>query len=163
MLILPLSALAQEAPKAEVFAGYSYLRTFGDGESLNSHGFNGSIAGNINKHFGIVGDFGFHRASVLDVGINTFTYMAGPRISGRSDKVDPFVHALFGGARLSVPDASFSDTAFAFAFGGGLDIKASDSVAFRIAQVDYIGFRQEGVTDNNFRYSVGIVFRIGGK
>lgn len=168
MLILPLSALAQEAPKAEVFAGYSFLRTFVEtGEvgvdGINSHGFNGSIAGNISKHFGIVGDFGFYRASILGVGINTTTYLFGPRISGRSGKVDPFVHALFGGARASVPDASISDNAFAFAIGGGLDIKASDSVAFRIAQVDYLGTRSEGVTENNFRYSVGIVFRIGGR
>lgn len=166
MLILPLSALAQEAPKAEVFAGYSFLRTFVDTggvgiDGINSHGFNGSIAGNISKNFGIVGDFGFYRASVLDTGINSITYMVGPRISGRSDKVDPFVHALFGGARVSALGASAR--AFAFALGGGLDIKASDNVAFRIAQVDYLGTRSDGVTENNFRYSVGIVFRIGGR
>lgn len=165
MLILPLSALAQEDPKAEVFAGYSYLRTFEGEDSVNAHGFNGSVAGNFNKHFGVVADFGFHRASESGISANSTTYMFGPRISGRSDKVDPFVHALFGGVRASAGASgiSVSDNAFAFAVGGGLDIKASDSVAFRIAQVDYLGARFFDETQNNFRYSVGIVFRIGSK
>ncbi|MCI0389216.1 MAG: hypothetical protein MOB07_10710 [Acidobacteria bacterium] len=133
LLFLPLVAVAQEAPKAELFTGYSYLRP----EGVNGHGFNGSIAGNINKHFGLVADIGVYRISDFGESATGVTYLFGPRISGRSERVNPFIHALFGGARVS--DDFGGTNAFAFALGGGLDIKASDSVAFRIAQVDYLG------------------------
>ncbi len=155
MLFLPLTAVAQDSPKAEIFTGYSYLRS----EGVNAHGFNGSIAGNINKNFGVVADLGVYRASESGESGTAVTYLFGPRISGRSDKVDPFFHVLFGGARVSA--VGESDHAFAFAIGGGLDIKASNSVAIRVAQIDYLGSRFGGETQSNFRFSVGIVFRIG--
>jgi hypothetical protein len=53
-------ASAQEAaPKVEIFGGYSFLRVgLGNGlDSVTGHGFNLSVAGNITKNFGIVGEF----------------------------------------------------------------------------------------------------------
>ncbi len=60
VLSLPLMASAQEeAPKAEIFGGYSFLRVnLGEGfDSVTGHGFNLSVAGNITKNIGIVGEF----------------------------------------------------------------------------------------------------------
>ena len=50
--VLPLALRAQEIPKAELYAGYSYLRL----NKANFEGWNASIDGNINKNLGIVGD-----------------------------------------------------------------------------------------------------------
>ena len=179
VLSLPLMASAQEgAPKVEIFGGYSYVRTDTNAfvsESISAHGFNTSLAGNITKHIGIVGEFSrftlsdSFAVSVLgriNVDSNVVTYLFGPRITPHRGKVEPFVHALFGGARENDKFSGgivdeVTENAFAFALGGGLDIKVNDNFAIRVAQVDYLGDRLGGETANNFRYSVGVVIRLG--
>ena len=178
-LCLPLAVSAQEvAPKVEIFGGYSYLRADTGAiviESVSAHGFNTSLAGNITKHIGIVGEFsrftvsqGFTASVVgrVNVDTNVVTYLFGPRITPHRGKVEPFVHALFGGARENNKLSGgmvneLTENAFAFALGGGLDIKVNDNFAIRVAQVDYLGDRIGGETANSFRYSVGVVIRLG--
>jgi opacity protein-like surface antigen len=179
-LCLPLAALAQEAaPKVEIFGGYSYLRAdVVDG--INAHGFNTSLAGNITKHVGIVGEFSRFTNSesipvrfiIGDVTVNSsvLTYLFGPRVVLHRGKAEPFVHALFGGARenQTIPDsisAPVTINAFAFALGGGLDVKVNDNFAVRVAQVDYLEYKFAHLNTsqrrNNFRYSAGVVIRLG--
>jgi opacity protein-like surface antigen len=178
-LCLPLAASAQEvAPKAEIFGGYSYVRAdTGDTglDSISAHGFNTSLAGNITKHIGIVGEFSRFTTSQsftdpilggITFDSNVVTYLFGPRITLHRGKAEPFVHALFGGARESDKVSGglvdqLTENAFAFALGGGLDVKVNDNFAIRVAQVDYLGDKLGGQTANNFRYSVGIVIRLG--
>jgi peptidoglycan-associated lipoprotein len=82
------------------------------------------------------------------------------------------------GAGFSVPiiggvsTGLTSATAFAMAFGGGVDIGITDHIAIRAAQIDYVR-TQFSTTDalttglssstnggqNSFRYAAGIVFR----
>lgn len=155
VFILAGLAVAQDYPKGEFSATYSYLRTgFTDG--VNQQGASVSIAGNLNRWFGIAGDFGgYHTA-----GLNTFTFLAGPRITARnSSKVNPFAQFLVGGAHLT---AGSSVTPFAFSVGGGVDLPMADTIGLR-PQVDYIGMRANGSTLNTLRVSVGVVFRFGGK
>ena len=176
-LCLPLAASAQEvAPKVEIFGGYSYMRDDAL-NGVNSHGFNTSLAGNITKHVGIVGEFSRFDASTsvptqvlglsVTVNSNVLTYLFGPRIVLHRGKAEPFVHALFGGARgyYKIPTAEVTDNAFAFAPGGGLDVKVNNNFAIRAAQVDYLGYKLDYLRaklyQNNFRYSAGIVIRLG--
>src|SRR5688572_12135675 len=113
-ICLPLAASAQEvAPKAEIFGGYSYLRADTGAiviDNVSAHGFNTSLAGNITKHIGIVGEFSRFTVSQgfaisvlgrINVDSNVVTYLFGPRITPYRGKVEPFVHALFGGARVN--------------------------------------------------------------
>jgi len=178
-ICLPLAASAQEgAPKVEIFGGYSYLRADTGAiviDRVSAHGFNTSLAGNITKHIGIVGEFSRFTTSQsfavsvlgpINVDSNVVTYLFGPRITLHRGKVEPFVHALLGGARENdkfsggLVDES-TENAFAFALGGGLDIKVNDNFAIRVAQVDYLGDKLGEVTGKNFRYSVGVVIRLG--
>jgi opacity protein-like surface antigen len=87
----------------------------------------------------------------------------------------PFAHALAGvaHARNSVEfngvacapavvlglcsPATESETGFAAAFGGGLDIRASDRISIRAIQVDYNPTKLFDSTQHNFRIGVGIV------
>jgi opacity protein-like surface antigen len=178
-ICLPLAASAQEvAPKVEIFGGYSYLRADTSSmvsDSISAHGFNTSLAGNITKHIGIVGEFSRFTVSEsftvsvlgpINVDSNVVTYLFGPRITLHRGKVEPFVHALLGGARENDKFSGglvgeSTENAFAFALGGGLDIKVNDNFAIRVAQVDYLGDKLGGETANNFRYSVGVVIRLG--
>lgn len=174
LLCLPMLAQAQDTPKAELFTGYSYLR-FGRGNGtdyINANGFNASLAANVTTNVGLVADFAGHYGSIsirsfglsgLDIKAdgNLYTFLFGPRVSARSGTMIPFAHALFGGSRLSL--YGISDTSFAFALGGGLDVKVHDKVAIRLAQLDYLRTGGFDVKQNSFRYSAGLVFRLGKK
>jgi len=164
ILLTAGSSYAQDAPKAEVSAGYSYLRLGGSG-GVNQSGASFSVAGNVNSWFGVVGDLGFYHSSPSGVGVNTVTFLVGPRFSARSrSRATPFVQALAGGAHLSAGanGVSASVTPFAYSVGGGVDLRLSSRVAFR-PQMDYIGMRSEGQTVNALRASFGLVFRFGSR
>jgi hypothetical protein len=103
ILLLTLPVMAQEeleTPKAELFAGYSYA-------GGNFHGWNASIAGNVNKWFGVVADFTGHSGGSIDEdGFDekqrVHSYHFGPRFSFRKKRVTPFVQALFGASRICI-------------------------------------------------------------
>ena len=58
-------AAAQDAPKFEVFGGYSYANTSGTltFHRVSMNGWNASAAANFNRWFGVIGDFGGHYGS----------------------------------------------------------------------------------------------------
>ncbi len=116
--------LLSQVPKAELFGGYSFSN--GDKvyalDRLNLHGWNVSLAGNVNRWFAVVGDFsGHYGAPVVDVAVfcpaviggscpptekatqhaRNHTFLFGPRFTLRSTKASYFAHALFGGERLT--------------------------------------------------------------
>lgn len=167
-----------DAPRAELFGGYSYLRGDGDG----AHGFNADFTGYLNEWFGITGAVSGHYSSEgfseggLNVSADTslHTFAAGPRVrfNLEDSPITPFAHALFGAARTSFDidsniglpiDIGTSDTNFAMIFGGGVDFKLNDTFSVRAGQFDLVSTRisagDQTAWDNNFRYSGGIVIR----
>ena len=119
----PLTLLAQNTPRAELFAGYSYLRASDVlSERINQKGWELSAAANFTRSLGVVADFSNHYGSKPNVFTTIgsrgkgFTFLFGPQYSYRTvPRLTPFVRALFGGIHASkiVPD-SFSGT------GGGI-------------------------------------------
>lgn len=173
ILLAALSALAQspagsrgglsrgDVPSAELSLGYSFLRA-SDGGSVNFHGGSASIAGNLNRWFGIVGDFGGYRPSESGISASVFSYVFGPPISYRdNERITPFAQVLVGGARISAIGASLNS--FAAVAGGGIDIKADEHIAIRLVQAEYVFTHFAGVKQNNVRLSAGVVFRFGRK
>jgi opacity protein-like surface antigen len=151
----------------------------------NSHGWNASINYNLNKILGVKADFSGHyknatftnlfTGATTKVDVSDFTFLFGPQFSYRkNEKVVPFAHILLGGFRGSasappfdigppdiplIVDISSTNTAFAAAFGGGLDIKLTKGLAFRLVQADYLLSRFGGFTQNNLRIGTGLVVR----
>jgi opacity protein-like surface antigen len=164
VLSLSLTVMAQDTPRAEVFAGYSYA---GNG----SNGFDVSIAGNLNNWLGLVADVGGQYTRLDDQGftekIRTHSILFGPRFSLRRGRVVPFAHVLVGFSHLSTKTnefgapLSFSDSSWGLALGGGLDIKINDKFAIRALQVDYLRTHFFNETQTKGRISVGVVFRFG--
>ena len=163
--LLAMTSHGQNTPAADLAGGYSYLHLNGSGGSsgANLNGFSASLGVNVNSWFGIAGDFGVYHGSPSGVGLTAESFMFGPRISFRqSDKFVPFVQALFGGSHASA--LGVSTTPFAFSFGGGADIGIGGSGKFAVRpQVDYIGMRSNGSTQNSERISIGLVYHIGQK
>jgi len=178
-LALPLIAQAQDSPRTEIFGGYSYLRLdddFNDDRDFN--GWNVSVNQTIfKKYFGFKADIsGYEGNTALGLTPTTdlrkFLFLFGPQFSLRkSERIQPFAHVLVGAARIDVDNdtlgVDFSDTGFAFAVGGGVDVKAlSNKLSVRLFQADYVLTRFENavgdtVNSNNFRASAGIVLRLG--
>ena len=167
LIFRPAAAQEAEVPKAEVFGGYSYA-----GES--THGWNASVAGNVNRWLGLVADFGGQYSSFAEPGaserIRTHSALFGPQFSVRSNKrVTPFVRALFGTSHIRTRAAeagqtfAFTDTRFAAAFGGGLDVRLGEHVALRAVQLDYVQTHFFDETQHKGRLSFGLVFRLGQK
>jgi hypothetical protein len=66
---------------------------------------------------------------------------------------------------MSAPAKGPTAEAFAMDFGGGVDIPIGKKISFRPAQIDYLLTRYSNQftktsNQNNFRYSVGIVFTL---
>src|SRR5215831_15970005 len=102
--------------KVEIYGGAQYTHL----ESrYNAVGWNGSLTGNFKHVLGITADFSgvynSHR-----VNSSAYTYTLGPVLTARLPVVQPFVHALFGGATLS--SGGGNNTSFAMLVGGGLDL-----------------------------------------
>lgn len=177
------ASMAQDKPQSEFFGGYSFLRTSESGVSTNGNGVSGSFSFNPSAPLGIVADFGYYHASPnvssligpvplsTDTSVNTFSYLFGPKYAIRThEKVTPFVQALFGGVHektsvsISGIGGSASDSAFAMALGGGLDVKATSNVAIRLVQAEYVLTKfndGDNNRQNSVRLSAGVVFRFG--
>jgi opacity protein-like surface antigen len=176
-------ALAQDAPRVEVFGGYQLVRASSgvqvsgiDNFMLN--GWNASLSGFFNRYIGVTGEFAgtygtpkIEVPQVGSIGINThlYTFMFGPVVrAANKGPVQPFAHVLFGGARVAgsvgIPgigglSISESDTGFAWAAGGGVDFKVLPLISIRPAQVDFLQTHIGGTNQSNFRYSAGVVVR----
>lgn len=152
------------------------------------HGFNTSITGNVSRYVGLKFDFSGHFKSrtspvgpiqnAVDLDSRLYNFLGGIQVKDNSSEktFKPFAHALAGVAHARnnlnvsndvciaiVPspcpfDSTLNETGFAAAFGGGLDIRASDRVDIRVIQVDYNPTRLFDSTQHNFRIGVGIVF-----
>jgi len=164
ILLSAVGSRAQDTPAAEVSASYSFLR-FGVSHGVNQNGATVSVAGNFNRWLGLAGDFGGYHESEGGATLNTYTYMAGPRLSYRhSSHVTPFAQVLIGGAHGSMNafGSSGSGNGFAYSVGGGVDLGLNKHIARR-PQLDYIGTRFSGTNINTVRGSFGIVFRFGNR
>jgi opacity protein-like surface antigen len=172
VLLLSLVAFGQErgeAPRAEIFGGYQYFHANSGVSGLggfNLNGWNASASGFFTRNLGVTADFSgsYGTPSVLGVGVKTnfYTFLFGPTVRvPNSSRLTPFAHVLFGGGRLSGSafGVSASSTDFTWAAGGGVDANLSRNFAIRLGQADFLQTRVAGSSQNNFRYSTGIVLK----
>ncbi len=155
--------VAQDAPKVEVFGGYSYFRTLNLTDIVPSpieislNGWNAALTGYVHKNFGLTADFSGVYGSPWDPAVHTHSYLFGPTFRVPGKRVTGFAHALFGGVHNNL--AGTGANGFAMAFGGGVDVSVNKRVAIRPAQFDYVLFRMWGRDLNGIRYSGGVVFK----
>ena len=114
----------------------------------------------------------------LEFNSRLYNFLGGVQVKDNSSEstFKPFAHALVGAAHARnrvdfspefciaispspcPTDFTETETGFAGAFGGGIDIRASDRVDIRVIQIDYNPTRLFDRTQHNFRIGVGIVF-----
>jgi len=190
------NGLNRGVPRFELFLGYSYLRAvpaYAEGNRLVwLNGGSTSLAYNVNRHWGLVGDFGAYTNSqihftggytgTVDVNnsnVAVTSYLFGPRLSFRNhDRITPFAQVLFGGVHanlVTLAGCTVNCTvlpvqdSFAMTAGGGLDLRVHHHFAIRLIQAEYLMTRFTSYTtgatgtQNDMRLSSGIVFRFGGR
>lgn len=186
MLVLPRAAKAQG--KIELFGGFSYVRgnviyqqqtggitvcgitciqtgpTINLRQYPNLFGWEASGAYKIVPFLSINADFGQQYGSLNGGNVHLTTYLFGPQLS-LPGPISPFVHGEFGSAHESVSGftnasqiSPGSNTSFATALGGGLDIKVIPFFSLRLFQIDDLVTRLYNSKQNEPRVSAGIVF-----
>jgi hypothetical protein len=175
-------------PKYEVAGLYQYVNFSPGGgfNNFNNHGASGSFAYNANNWLGLVGEVGgyhFQRqifGPPVDTGSGPVSlpenitgsfqsYLFGPRINlRRFDHFVPFGEVLFGAAHGgSQLTGDNTQSAFALAAGGGVDIVLLKNLAWRFIEADYLMTNFTGSLlnangrQNNFRIGTGAVLRWG--
>ncbi|HET6178777.1 MAG TPA: hypothetical protein VFE61_17750 [Candidatus Sulfotelmatobacter sp.] len=142
------------AQRVEIYGGaqFEHLQP-----SYNALGWNGSLTGNFKHVLGITADFsGAYKSHQVNSSVYTYTF--GPVLTARLPVIQPFVHALFGGATISA--GGMSDNAFAALVGGGLDIGLRKGIGIRLVQADWLMTKFKDQTQNSQgRVSAGIVIK----
>lgn len=108
-----------------------------------------------------------------------YNFLGGVQVkdNSKAGRFKPFAHALVGAAHArskfteltcttstgttcptGFTNETFSDTGFAAALGGGLDIRVNDNFQIRAIQIDWNPVRIGGFTNHNARFGAGIVF-----
>jgi hypothetical protein len=166
---------AGHLPQVDLAGTYSFMQANAakfEGH-FNLNGGSVSLAHNVNDRFAFIADVGVYRFPELPLKTNNtmYTYLFGPRIlSRKSDRAGPFAQILFGGGRLNASSSGIKagENAFAIAIGGGLDVPLRSHFTIRVVEVDYLLTRfangnGSSATQNNFRVSAGLVYRLGGR
>lgn len=185
-LVMALTALTatpaaaqEEAPRVEVFGGYTYLQAnlLPGCNCFHVNGATGSVSFKVNDWFGLTAQAGVARTgNVRSTGLNlqVFTYQFGPRVTYRREYGTAFGHVLVGGGRasgslfrqqLSGVILTGKSDALTLTVGGGVDVNLTERFALRTFQADWLHSRfANGSNDrqNSFRLSTGVVFRFGG-
>ena len=145
--------------------------------SHNYHGFTGEFNQNITRHIGLVTSLTGTYSSApyvsavtgrtLSASASRYDLMFGPRYNFRLGTFNPFAEALFGFEHMRVSfnpaltNAPDADTAFAMAFGGGLDLHVSEHFDVRAIQADYVPTFFNSKSQNNYRFGAGLKVKFG--
>jgi opacity protein-like surface antigen len=191
-----LPAVAQ-TPRIEVSGGYQFLNVSADLESIDTGdvpvrnvdqslptGWYVDLAGNLNRHFGVVFEAGGNYKSISEsamfagvaasatADLRVHEFMGGVRYNSRANPtVIPFgqflVGAVNGSAKVTasgsvtgLPGFSFSGEAsgtdLALQAGGGMQLRLTDKLGVRVG-ADYLHILADEGGVNAFRFAAGIV------
>jgi hypothetical protein len=183
-----VSSLPAQDHTAEVYGGYAFAKINPEANlpKQNAHGWMAGAAGYANKWVGagfeIAGQFGNMPApgGAPDVSFKEYSYLVGPQVRFVNTKrfeagAKILLGGVFGQARLSSSTTAlqaaalgaagyqnFDSTKFAMMVGVPLDVSVSKLLAVRVEpawyRTSFIGLHQ-----SNFRFTVGPVFRFGGR
>jgi hypothetical protein len=190
LMFVAADCLSAQNASAELFGGYSYTKAnpLVLLPKQNMNGWVGSAAGYANRWFGagleIAGQFGTlpppSGVTSPNLSFKEYSYMAGPQFRFvKTDKVQAAAKLLLGGvfgqvnidaqttaaAALQLSTAGYTglnQTKFAMLVAAPVDVSVTKLIGIRVEPGLYLTDFSK-TKQNNFRLSVGPVFRFGGK
>ena len=159
---------AQGLPRFDVSAGYTYEHA----PAIcycDIKGWNGSVAFNLNKWIGVVGETDFLYQSTQNIpgdsqpSENAQTFLFGPRVSYRRlHRLQPFVQTLAG--KVRVLQVGVSNSSWSYEIGGGIDIGLNKSGRIAIRpQAMFLDAPRDILNGRVGIFSIDLVYRFGGK
>jgi opacity protein-like surface antigen len=164
---LPAMAQSEGFPRVEAGGGFNY-RDYGAQfqPNVNEVGWFATGDYNVTNWLGIDADVDGGYAHPFHVDLHQTTFMVGPQIYPFGHhRLTPFGHVLFGLSHFNFPDDDFTDTAFAWSAGAGVDWSFTHHIAFRLGEIDFEQDRNFGAgsegdpTQNGFKARVGVIVR----
>lgn len=155
----------------ETYAGYQFVRinpdirqpNFRFDRTSDLNGANVSTTYYVDKNVGFTGELGAN-FDTQNARTGLYTAMGGLTIKANKGKtLQPFIRGLVGASvfRADSNNRIFptkNDLGFAFAVGGGLDIKVGKRLGLRVIQADYLQTNNYDKSQNNLRLGAGITF-----
>jgi len=139
--------------------GATWLRFQSSAFNASAVGVNTSVVYFTNDWFGIEGDItaAFAPTIFANEHVKIGTYGGGPKIAWRQKQWEPWLHGIFGGARVQPQVAGQGRNSYSIKAGAGADYRWNPRISFRL-EGDYLrtGFFKQ--SQNNFQLAGGIVF-----
>jgi opacity protein-like surface antigen len=176
VLVFSVSVFAQDAPKAEIFAGFSYgnyelipgSSSFANPDEtisgsssvrLGLYGWNGSVAVNMNRWFSFVTDFSGLYSGSSASNTTKETLICGPSCTETITIVDvasrPKVHNFLFGPQFSYPRGKIRPFAHFLLGMEHLDLTRSENVSSTGAGFISSAALPESAGDNEFAVAMG--------
>jgi opacity protein-like surface antigen len=131
-------------------------------KATDQHGVNvGATYFFNNGNVGLTTEFGANKGGNPDSTV--VTAMSGITIKRRNGVFNPFLTGVAGLSRTTPPTPRGdinrgADFGFAYALGGGLDVKLSKNVSLRLIRADFMQTTAFGEPKNSLRLGTGLVF-----
>lgn len=155
---------ATRSGNIQLGAGYSFAGPDYGQKKIQGYTIYGSY--DFLRHWGIEGNI--HKVSVItptDIGEDT--YLLGPRYVFHYRRFKPYAKAQFGIGRFKTDfdkdskKPNFTNTNGVYAFGGGVDMRATSHLNIRAVDFEYQkwpGFRDNGLSPYVFTFGAAYTF-----
>jgi hypothetical protein len=139
--------------------GFAWERFRSSIFNASAAGINTSLSYFTNEWFAVEGSVSSVFAPTIfqNEHVKILNYGAGPRITWRQHRWEPFLHAIVGGTHVFPQTAAGSKNAFMISPGGGVDWRWLPRLSLRF-EADYIRTSLYGESQNNFGLVGGFVF-----
>jgi hypothetical protein len=150
-----LFSISARAQGTGVLAGYSFER-LGTSPGRYLHGVEIAAQHNFTSWFRFTADFDGHFGVPWSADGRTMHFVVGPELAVPG-RISPFVHVMAGIGHVHAN--GLTDTSFASAVGGGIDMRFAPLFSWRMLQGDDVMTNFYGRVQHSVRLSTGILIR----
>jgi hypothetical protein len=137
----------------ELGLGYTFVRFQSSLFNASMNGLNTSVSYYVRDHLAVEGDV----TAAFSEDARYLFYGGGVKVSKGNPKLQPFAHALVGGAHI-FPRAATGNNGFAVRLGGGLEGQLQQHIWLRV-EGDYVRSHLYSSGQNNFQAVAAIIYR----
>jgi len=137
----------------ELGLGYAFVRFRSSLFNASMNGLNASVSYYLRDHLALEGNV----TAAFSEDARYLMYGGGVKVSKGKPKLQPFAHALVGGAHI-FPRAATGNNGFAVRVGGGAETRLQPQIWLRI-EGDYVRSQLYSSGQNNFQAVAAINYR----
>lgn len=137
----------------ELGLGYAFVRFRSSLFNARMNGLNMAVSYYLRDHLALEGNV----TSAFSEDARYVFYGGGVKVSKGNPKLEPFAHALVGGAHI-FPRAPIGNASFAFQAGGGVKTRLRQQFWLRV-EADYVRSQLYSSGQNNFQAVAALDYR----